>query len=372
MRSIRVLAAAALFIVVAVPLFASCTFPLTVTNIDPSNGVFRLSWQTVFGAKQYEVQASLDNFKRTTSLGTLDSSVNGMNVTQKTSRIFNGYSYRVVASNPDDPRDIQCSGTTTVSFFGAARGYQVLAYKTVIPVVGSTRGNNNAQFKTSLRIGPGTATGGFSAFRSGTIIFHPAGRPGSANDPSLTFKIERGEIVEYDDIVAAMGQSGIGSLDIVPFSLLPSTDALPVEVRLFNQAPEGTYGGFEAAVQPADVFRPADWTVEVPSSRFRVNIGVRTITATHATFFHVSSSGAMTQKFMDLAADFVFMQAADQFFGVPMGQGDTIVIHFDTPDTIAIPFHTFTDNSTNDPSIFNLQSPARLFYADIEAVSATP
>jgi hypothetical protein len=179
--------------------------------------------------------------------------------------------------------------------------------------------------------------------------------------------------LHYDDIVAAIGQSGIGSIDIIstgPYSRdFPVNEMVPVEVRLFNQAASGTYGGFESAVQGADAFHPSDWPVVVPSSRFRVNIGVRTITAAHVTFFHFSATRPLTQKTLDLPGDYVFMQSADSFFGEPVLEGDSIVIHFDGSDTIAIPFHTFTDNSTNDPSIFNIASPNRPFVPDIDVVT---
>jgi hypothetical protein len=354
-------------------MFASCTFPLTTTDVDRPNGLFQLSWTAVFGAKQYEVQTSIDNFTHTTSLGVVPSGTTNVTLKQRSSRVFSGYSYRVIASDPGNPQDLQCSGTIPYNVQSLALSR--IAHKTVIPVVGSTRGANNAQFKTSLRLGP---AGTFHT--TGKIVFHPAGQPGSDSDPSIPYVIDGGQTLEFDDVVAAMGQSGIGSLDIVPNSFDPNLDFLPVEVRLFNQAPEGTYGAFESHVEPADAFRPADWTLRVPSSRFRVNIGVRTITATHATFLLISATtGVYTQKSMDLSADYMFMQAADQFFGVPVGQGDSITIHFDdnpitsgavntSIDTIAIPFHTFTDNSTNDPAIFNIQSPTRVVYPEIDFV----
>jgi hypothetical protein len=374
MRSIRVLAATALFAITAVPMFGSCTFPLTTKDLDLSNGIFQLSWTSVFGAKQYEVQTSLDNFVHTTSLGVVPSGTTAVTLQQRSSRLLSGYSYRVIASDPGNPQDLQCSGTTT--YLAQSVPLVRTAHKTIIPVVGSTRGVNNAQFKTSLRLGP---AGTFHT--TGKIVFHPAGQPGSDNDPSIPYVIDGGQILEFDDVVAAMGQSGIGSLDIVPSGYLdPNLDFLPIEVRLFNQAPEGTYGAFESHVEPADAFRPADWTLRVPSSRFRVNIGVRTITATHASFLLISATtGVYTQKSMDLPADYMFMDAADHFFGVPVGQGDSITIHFDDNQitsgsiltsiaTIAIPFHTFTDNSTNDPAIFSIQSPTRVVYPEIESV----
>ena len=364
MRSIRVLAATALFALSAVPLFATCPLPLTITTFPGSDQVFRLSWPVVPMATQYEIQASSDGLVNTKTLKIVDAATTSVTITQKTSKPFITYSYRVIASNPANVFDVQCIGTTTTRF--GAFALAPLVRKTVIPLAGSTRGLNNADFKTSLRIGPVLSSQG------GKIVFHPAGQPGSENDPSITYRLENGGFVQYDDIVAAIGQSGIGSIDIIstlPQAQYPALEMLPVEVRVFNQTPTGTFGGFESAVQGADAFRPADWSVLVPSSRFRVNVGVRTITTAHATFFHFSATRPLTQKVLDLPGDYVFMQSADSFFGEPVVEGDTIVIHFDGNDTIAVPFHTFTDNSTNDPSIFNVASPMRTFVPDIDVVT---
>jgi hypothetical protein len=366
MRSIRALTISTLFAITAAPLFAACTLPLTIADVDKGNGVFRLSWQGVTGAAQYNIEASLDAFVHTTSLGVLPASARGVTVTQKLSTPVVGYSVRVTSSNPANANDIQCSGTQTLPSLNLPLAFDRSINRTIIPVVGSTRGANNSQFKTSLRLGP------VSSVSNGKIIFHPAGRPGSDDDPSIPYVIEGGQTLEFDDVVAALGQSGIGSLDIAPNNFIdPSLDVLPVEVRLFNQAPEGTYGTFEGAVQAGDAFRPPDWTLLVPSSRFRANIGVRSVTATHATFLLISAkTGVYTQKALDLAVDSVFMDAADHFFGAPVGEGDSITIHFETADTIAVPFHTFTDNSTNDPALFLKQSPARLTYPQIQMITA--
>jgi hypothetical protein len=145
-----------------------------------------------------------------------------------------------------------------------------------------------------------------------------------------------------------------------------------VEARLFNEGPGGTYGTFETAVLPPDAYRPIDWNVFVPSSRFRVNIGIRTITAAHVNFFLIAADGAITEKSVDYAADYVFLDAADHFFGKPVNPGDSIVINISGDDVIAIPFHTLTDNSTNDPAVFNPQSPAHATFPVLEIASVTP
>jgi hypothetical protein len=363
MRSTRFFLAAALFVVSAVPSFGGCTLPLTSAPV-PSGG-YRLSWQPVAGATNYEVQLSSDAFQHSTTLLNLPAGSTGVTVNELASSA-RLYTYRITASNPANASDIPCSGTFS-SFFGlGSLGQRV--NRIVVPIVGSTRGLNNASFKTSLRLGPAPASS------VGKIVFHPAGRAGSDDDPSIPYRLERGQTLQFDDIVAAIGQSGLGSLDVIqtfPF-VVPVTSVFPVEARLFNEAAAGTYGTFESPVLPVDAFKPIDWNVFVPSSRFRVNIGIRTLTQAHVTFFLIAADGVITEKVADYAPDYVFLDAADHFFGKPVNPGDSIVINVTGDNVIAIPFHTFTDNSTNDPAVFNPQSPAHAAFPVLEVATATP
>ncbi|MBV8544241.1 MAG: hypothetical protein JO093_22170 [Acidobacteria bacterium] len=343
--------------------FAACTMPLTVTTLPGSAG-YRLSWQRVPGATGFQVQVSSDSFLHGTTLLDLPDDATGVTVNVFTSSARTVYTYRVIALNGDTP----CVGTFSASYGATAFGLTRRINRIVIPVVGSTRGLNNASFKTSLRLGPPDATS------AGKIIFHPAGRAGSDDDPSIPYRVERGQTLQFDDVVATIGQSGIGSLDIlqtVPV-LSEGTTVLPVEARLFNEAAEGTYGAFERPVLPPDAFQPIDWNIFVPSSRFRLNIGIRTLTAAHVTFSLIAADGAVTQKIVDYAPDYVFLDAADHFFGKPVNPGDSIVINVTGDNVIAIPFHTLTDNSTNDPAVFNPQSPAHATFPVIEVPIAIP
>ncbi len=369
MRSMRVLVATAVFVLSVGPSFGACTFPVTYTN-SPLNVSTRLSWQPVNGATNYEVQVSSDGFQHVTTLLNLGPGTSGVTVTEQTSTIRT-YSYRIIASNPSsasNASDVPCTGTANLNYFGISSKFAKRVNRIVIPVAGSTRGQNNAQFKTSLRLGPARS------LSDGKIIFHPAGSAGSDDDPQIPYRVERGETLQFDDVVAAIGQSGIGSLDVVPLNLFSLGDpgVLPVEARLFNEAPEGTYGAFEASVLPADAFKPIDWNIYVPSSRFRLNIGIRTITDAHVDYFHIAADGAITEKSVDYLANYIFLDAAEHFFGKPVNFGDTIVIKISGDNVIAIPFHTFTDNSTNDPAIFNPRSPAHATFPVLEIATATP
>ena len=74
------------------------------------------------------------------------------------------------------------------------------------------------QFKTSLRHRSG---GSSRAARSSSIR---PGAPASENDPSIPYRVEAERLSQFDDIVAAIGQSGIGSLDVIstfPFVKYP-------------------------------------------------------------------------------------------------------------------------------------------------------
>ena len=48
----------------------------------------------------------------------------------------------------------------------------------------------------------------------------------------------------------------------------------------------------------------------------------------------------VTEKIVDYAPDYIFLDAADHFFGKPVNPGDSILINITGDNVIAIPFHT--------------------------------
>jgi hypothetical protein len=54
----------------------------------------------------------------------------------------------------------------------------------IVPVVGSTRGQANAHFKTELQL-----TNATGQRMTGWLIFHPQGRSGSIADPVLAYEL---------------------------------------------------------------------------------------------------------------------------------------------------------------------------------------
>jgi hypothetical protein len=211
----------------------------------------------------------------------------------------------------------------------------------VIAAAGSLQGNFGSFFRTSLQIA--SPFGGTSA---GKIVFHPAGAPFSPTDQALPYTVSSGNAVSYDDIVQTMGQSGLGTIDII------STNGFPplVTARIYNDAGASGTSGFtedvstrSATLHAGDVailLTPSDLT------NFRANIGVRTFSA--ATTINVQY-GFRTQSNKDFPAN-TFQQFSLAGFGdttpVPNEQIILFILNGD-----AVVYLSTTDNRTNDSSV---------------------
>jgi hypothetical protein len=216
-----------------------------------------------------------------------------------------------------------------------------------LPVVGSLAGNFGAFFRTSVRIlNPNTST------LSGRVVFHRGGQPESASDPSMGYSLAPGQSFAWDDVVGAMGLSGIGSMDVT--GNLP---APPVVVaRVFDDAgAEGTTGFseplFEAVTQSAPpppgivghLLPPGD-------ARYRYNVGIRVLQApVDLTVDVLSPAGAVVHTLTRTYSQNTFAQTpADQFAGVALEFGQTLRIT--GQPNFFILYGATVDNTTNDPS----------------------
>ena len=116
--------------------------------------------------------------------------------------------YVLTAYNPSNPNDA-CAATLTVNI-KADPEFVRTAQRGVIPLVGKTPGLNGADFRTSL-----TLMGNESIH--GRLVFHPAGQAASDADPSIPYSFTQGApVLQFDDLMAAFGRTGLGSLDIIP------------------------------------------------------------------------------------------------------------------------------------------------------------
>jgi hypothetical protein len=217
----------------------------------------------------------------------------------------------------------------------------------IVPVVLSTPGLNGSFFRTGLQMtNPGLYT------ISGRLVFHPERQPASESDPGLSFTLAAAETRSYADIVAAMGQSGSGSLDVYSTSSPPPL----IVTRVFNDAgAAGTSGFTEPAVAPENAlqaFDSARLTTPADPVHFRMNIGVRTLSpGASLTVTVYSSSGAPISTIVKGYPSEVFEQvSAAGFLGVSsIGANQTISILVNTGS--AIVYAATADNRTNDPSM---------------------
>ena len=116
-----------------------------------------------------------------------------------------------------------------------AEGTATERVASVLPVAGSTPGAFDSYFRTGIQLSnPGPLP------FSGRLVFHAAGAVSSPDDSfSLPFTVEPVSTFSTDDVVAAMGRTGIGTLDIVG----PAGSYLIVTARVYQDAgAQGTAG----------------------------------------------------------------------------------------------------------------------------------
>ena len=245
------------------------------------------------------------------------------------------------------------SGTKSSTFlgiFGQGVATEVLA--AVIPVVGTANGAFGSNFKTSLQVVNGIDSWPPFAAR---LVFHPAHVPGSPGDPSITLAIDGGQVIGFTDVVATMGQNGLGSIDV----LIPPTAILPTFVtRIYNTASSGGKTGLaEDDVIPTSqrLLHPGNYGILIcPSNpdRERFNIGIRTLfSGAQVVAILRSPTGGPRAKVVKHYSSSYFEQVdASTFFdGATIDADDWI--QFQVQQGSAIIYGSTTDNVTNDAAI---------------------
>jgi len=213
-----------------------------------------------------------------------------------------------------------------------------------LPAVASAPGGFGAFFRTALTLSnPSTFE------LRGKLVMRLNGQAGSDTDPSLDFVIPANGTLNYADVVEAMGQSGLGSLDIL-------TTASPTPIasaRVFNDAgTAGTSGFYEEAV-PAGSTYLNNAVIFIPEDliNFRLNIGIRAISASTVTVEIVDAAGTrQSVLFKDYPADY-FEQVGSAAFvnGATLPPGGKIVVYAFQKEFMV--YGAVTDNRTNDPSM---------------------
>ncbi len=238
----------------------------------------------------------------------------------------------------------QCAGALgySVTVAGSSTPGDVV----VIPGVGSLAGAFGSNFRTQLQL-----TNGGGSVIAGNIVFHPAGASASPSDPSMSYLLGSWQTINFSDLLPAMGQSGLGSADLVPTS-----GAAPTAVaRIFNDGgAAGTTGFSEPTFRASDALQVGDNAVFVlpfDSVNYRFNLGVRTLDDGVTVAFTIwDASGTLvgtgTKTF---SANFFTQATAAQFLGVASLPA-TGSIGLTVTQGSAIFFGPTVDNRTQDSS----------------------
>lgn len=215
----------------------------------------------------------------------------------------------------------------------------------VIPVVGSTAGGSTF-FRTAIQ-----AFNPAGNLSTGKFVFHPAGRSALPTDPSMNYSFGSSSS-SIPDLVAAMGQTGLGSLDIVPATGIPPR----VVVRIFSDAGAlGTAGFTTEAMTPDQAIEFGD-TVHLVTptdlTNYRMNVGVRTLDE-GATVI-VSGSGVNATR--PYGPNFFEQVTLAAFLGATPLVNTRYSVRVDVGGS-AFVYTTTTDNRTNDTAIRFLSRP---------------
>lgn len=233
--------------------------------------------------------------------------------------------------------------------------------RAVIPLAGSAPGANGAQFRTSLRLRAWN-----SNFEKGKLVFHPIGVPATPADPSIPYDLSKGP-QSWDDVVAAFGATGLGSIDIIP-DALPDTGevrAPRADVRMYNVTAEGTFGTLSPQIQPFSYHADNDAAdpalrVTVPGPELRLNMGVRTFLPSKVKVMVYRGETVLAERQLDISSEMLQFTSAAVFTGVDsLRPGDEITVR--VHEGAGVPIYSLTDNATNDPALY--LPPARVEYA---------
>ena len=216
----------------------------------------------------------------------------------------------------------------------------------VLPVVLSSPGALGSFFKTAVQIHNSSALS-----VGGVLIFHPSGIPGGSGDPSLPYSLGPRQTTDLADLLPAMGQSGVGTLDLVA-----TTGPAPLTVvRIYNDAgAAGTTGFNEDQIRTEDALSAGQRAVlvaPIDPAKFRFNIGVRTLASGASITLTVRNAKGEVTRTVTKSYPAVFFQqgSAADFLGGALDANDSIQISVDSGSLIV--YGATADNTTQDPSL---------------------
>jgi hypothetical protein len=207
----------------------------------------------------------------------------------------------------------------------------------ILPGAGSTAGQGDAQFRTELQLTNPTdgSMGGWLVFRPGVI--------------ARRYEIAPRATLSYADIVAELGASGLGSID-----LLADGAVVPIVVaRAYDDQPEGTTGVVVPVVRPGQLLtHEGGGTLIVPRdlARYRFNIGIRTVDEARINIILRGAGGTEKhRRTISWPANHFEQQTGAAFAGMALSANDSIEIEV-VSGSLSV-YGTTVDNATNDSSL---------------------
>ncbi len=254
----------------------------------------------------------------------------------KDARVFAGIHYRTACV------DGQATGTEIANYVLAN---SLLPVHGVLPVAASAPGAGGSFFKTAVGLHNPNASP-----ISGTLIFRRQAIPGSSADPTFSYTLAPYETLDYADLLGPMGQTGLGSLDLVATS-----GSIPLAAaRIYNDGDPAATGALEDLMLPEEALLPGQGgTLIAPADplRYRFNIGVRTLSAGAAMTVTVRDRTGATRRSFSVAypGDFFFQLSANGFLGLSLQPEDSI--RFVLSSGRAVVYGASGDNTTHDTAI---------------------
>lgn len=253
--------------------------------------------------------------------------------------------------------------STTTGTIGGSTNYssgyaiEAIAYEVspvlvrILPAAGAAPGAT-AFFRTALQMLNATTN-----TITGNLVFRKQLQPGSITDPSLAFSLSPGQSISYPDVVASMGSSGVGSLDI----FTNNGDAPIATARIFSDGgAAGTSGFSEESVSPnaaLDFFSRGILLIPPDLTNFRMNVGVRTLDtgATLTVSTYDSAGNVKGTRTLPAYGPNVFDQLpVSTFTGLSsVPPGGYILVSFNVFGGRAFLYSAVIDNRTSD-STFRL------------------
>jgi hypothetical protein len=220
----------------------------------------------------------------------------------------------------------------------------------VLPVVGFAVGNFGSLFRTDFQV-----TNVSNQTLHTKLVFHPAGQAAAPGDPNSSLTLSAGATIS-SDLLAAMGATGVGSLDI----FAKGEPAPLVTAHIFNDSgAAGTNGFFEPAVRVREALtspQTASFTFPTDMNNFRMNVGVRTLdSGATIVLAAYDAAGTETAPFHGVSyAPNTFSQVSLQQFLASFGQTATPAgsVLLQVTGGSVILYTSTTDNRTNDSALF--------------------